>query len=249
MASSMNMTGVMFRDKNMSPTSNRGSPKTHSCEHCQTRKQSLFCSLKEQQIDFIDQSKFQTRFRPGQYLFYSGNPATGIYCITSGTIKLESTDQNGKAHLIQIFSSGSLIGYRALFSEEPYQSSAIVTEDAEVCYIPKATILELIQKDPSLAMNFLMQLSNDFRLMEQRLQRVSSHSAAERIAEALLFLRENFHEKNWTRKEIAEWASTTPETVIRTLAEFEDEGLIEQKGRAIRILNRSKMLERARIGF
>jgi CRP-like cAMP-binding protein len=222
---------------------------TQNCEHCHTRKRSLFCTLKEQQLEFIDKSKFQTRYKPGQYLFYSGNPATGIFCITSGTIKLESTDPSGKSHLIQIFSAGCLIGYRALFSEEPYQSSAIVIEDAEVCYIPKSTLLELIKQDPSLAMNFLMQLSNDFRLMEQRLQRVSSHSAAERIAEALLFLRENFNEKNWTRKEIAEWASTTPETVIRTLADFETEGLIEQKGRAIRIVKRHKLLERARISF
>jgi CRP-like cAMP-binding protein len=237
------MTSTPHRTPKRTP--NRG----HSCEHCQSRERSLFCELKEQQLDFIDQSKFQSRYKPGQYLFYAGNPATGLFCVTSGTIKLESTDPSGKSHLIQIFSAGSIIGYRALFSGEPYQSSAIVNEEAEVCYIPKATILELIQKDPPLALNFLMQLSKDFRLMEQRLQRVSSYSAAERIAEALLFLRENFHEKNWTRKEIAEWASTTPETVIRTLAEFEAEGLILQKGRSIQILNRNRILERARISF
>ena len=94
-----------------------------------------------------------------------------------------------------------------------------------------------------------MQVSQDFRLMEQRLQRVSSHSAPERIAEALLFLRENFNEKNWTRKEIAEWASTTSETVIRTLADFEEQGLIAQKGRAIQILDRPKLLAKSKITF
>ena len=197
----------------------------------------------------MDQSKFQAHHKPGQTLFYAGNPGTGIYCVVSGTVKLESLDEAGKAHLVQIYSGGSLIGYRALFSDEPYQSSAIVVEDADICYIPKSAILELISNDPSLAMNFLMQLSNDFRQMEQRLKRVTSHSASERIAEALLFLRENFQEKNWTRKEIAEWASTTPETVIRTLAEFEADGLIEQKGRSIRILNRPKILALSKIGF
>jgi CRP-like cAMP-binding protein len=60
---------------------------------------------------------------------------------------------------------------------------------------------------------------------------------------------ENFNDKNWTRKEIAEWASTTPETVIRTLSDFEGEGLIEQKGRTIRILNRAKLLEKSKITF
>jgi CRP-like cAMP-binding protein len=221
----------------------------HSCSNCESRSQSLFCSLKKQDLDFIDQNKFQTRQKAGQYLFYAGNPGTGIYCVTSGTVKLEALDENGKSHIVQIFNDGSLIGYRALFSDEPYQSSAIVVEDAEICFIPKATIMDLVSKTPDLAMKFLMQLSHDFRLMEQRLKRVSSHSAAERIAEALLFLRENFHDKNWTRKEIAEWASTTPETVIRTLADLEREGLIEQKGRSIKILNRAKLLEKSKITF
>ena len=69
----------------------------------------------------------------------------------------------------------------------------------------------------------------------------------ERIAEALLFLRENFQDKNWTRKEISEWAGTTTETVIRTLADFEKEGLIEQTGRLITISKRDKLLAKARI--
>jgi CRP-like cAMP-binding protein len=167
--------------------------------------------------------------------------------VLSGTVKLEAQDESGKSHIIQIFKDGGLIGYRALFTDEPYQSSAIVVEDAEICFIPKSTILELIKNNPEVALKLLTQLSHDFRMMESRLQRVSSHSTAERIAEALLFLREQFQEKNWTRKEIAEWASTTPETVIRTLADFEDEGIIEQKGRSIKILNRAKLLEKSRI--
>jgi len=83
--------------------------------------------------------------------------------------------------------------------------------------------------------------------METRLHRISSNSAIERIAEALLFLREHFHEKNWTRKEISEWAGTTTETVIRTLADFEEEGLINQTGRLITILNREALLQKANI--
>lgn len=151
--------------------------------------------------------------------------------------------------MVQIYGPGAVLGYRALFSSEPYQSSAIAVEEADVCFVPRNTIFDLVKREPDLALKFLMQLSNDFRMIEQRLQRISSYSASERIAEALLFLRENFDGKNWTRKEISEWASTTPETVIRTLADFETEGLIEQKGRSIKILDRSKLLDKAKISI
>lgn len=219
------------------------------CSECETRGRSLLCSLKEVDLTIIDESKIHQHFKAGQNLFYAGNPSAGVYCILSGTVKLEVQDEDGKTQIAQVYSKGGMIGYRALFSNEEYLSSAVAVEQTELCFIPKSTILELVKKNPDLALNFLKQLSNDIRMMETRLHRVSSNSAVERIAEALLFLRENFQEKNWTRKEISEWASTTTETVIRTLADFEAEGLIEQKGRLITILKRDKLLSKARISI
>jgi CRP-like cAMP-binding protein len=218
-----------------------------NCHECGSRSQSLLCSLKSAELTTIDESKFHQHFKAGQNLFYAGNPASGVFCILSGTVKLEVQDDEGKTQIAQVYSKGGMIGYHALFSNDQYMSSAIAVEQTELCFIPKTTILELVKNNPELALKFLKQLSDDFRMMETRLHRVSSNSAVERIAEALLFLRENFQDKNWTRKEISEWASTTTETVIRTLADFETEGLIEQKGRLINILKRDKLLAKARI--
>ncbi len=219
------------------------------CNECGSRSQSLLCSLKEADLTTIDESKFHQHFKAGQNLFYAGNPALGVFCILSGTIKLEVQDEDGKTQIAQVYSKGGMIGYRALFSDDHYLSSAIAVEQTELCFIPKTTILELVKKNPDLALKFLKQLSDDFRMMETRLHRISANSAVERIAEALLFLRENFQDKNWTRKEISEWAGTTTETVIRTLADFESEGLIEQKGRLITILKRDKLLAKAHISI
>ena len=217
------------------------------CNECATRSQSLLCSIKDNDLTTIDDAKFHQHYKAGQNLFYSGNPALGVFCILSGTIKLEVQDEEGKTQIAQVYTKGGMIGYRALFSEDLYLSSAIAVEQTELCFIPKTTIMELIKKNPDLALKFLKQLSDDFRMMETRLHRVSSNSAVERIAEALLFLRENFQDKNWTRKEISEWAGTTTETVIRTLADFETEGLIAQTGRLITILKRDKILVKAKI--
>ena len=217
------------------------------CSECESRSQSLLCSLKDADLTSIEEAKFHQHFKAGQNLFYAGNPASGIYCILSGIVKLESQDHEGHTQITQIYTKGDMIGYRALFSDEPYQSNAIASESTELCFIPKTTILELVKKKPELSLQFLKQLSDDFRMMETRLQHAHSHSAIERIAEALLFLKENFQEKNWTRKEISEWAGTTTETVIRTLADFEAQGLIAQQGRIITILKRPELLALAQV--
>jgi CRP-like cAMP-binding protein len=92
-------------------------------------------------------------------------------------------------------------------------------------------------------------VSKELRAAEGRLCAHSDKNAAERVAEAVLFLREKFPSQNWTRKEIAEWAGTTPETVMRSLADFETRGLIEQVGRKINILDRSALVKEANLIF
>ena len=195
----------------------------------------------------LEEAKVHHHFRTGQYLYYPGNRATGVYCILKGKIKLEMDSDSGKTQIVQVVSEGGVVGYRSLFSDEPHLTGAIAVDQVEVCFIPKAAIHELLEKNPKVAMNFLSLVSKEYRTMETRLQHASTHSASERIAEALLFLRENFEDKNWTRKEIADWAGTTPETVIRTLADLETQGVILQKGRGIQIKNRMELLKIARI--
>lgn len=230
----------------MAPNRGKNTVPPH-CSTCKSRHKGVLCDALPASISLIENTKNYHSFKTGHVLFEAGHLANGIFCIVQGTVKLEALDSDGKTQIAQVYSKGSMIGYRALFTEENYVTTAIAVEDLEVCYIPKKTVFEIISKDPELALKFLVQLSRDFKMMESRLFRIYSRSANERIAEALLFLRENFEDKNWTRREIAEWAGTTTETVIRRLAEMEKQGMIRQEGRKIIILKRDEVLEAAKI--
>jgi CRP-like cAMP-binding protein len=140
---------------------------------------------------------------------------------------------------------GGVLGYRSLFAEEPYHASAVAVKDCELCFIPKSDILDIFKKHPELTLKLLNHLSKDLRHAEEKWMDQMDKGAPERIAEAVLFLNEHFEQQSWTRREIAQWAGTTPETVIRTLAQFEKEGLIDQtEGRNIRIIKKEKLKER-----
>ena len=141
---------------------------TTKCSECESRSTSLLCSLKGSELNAIDEAKFHQHFKPGQSLFYAGNPASGVYCILSGTVKLETPNEEGKNQIAQIYTKGGMIGYRALFSEDQHASNAVAVEPTEVCFIPKTLLLELIQKNPELSLQFLKQLSDDFRLMDKQ---------------------------------------------------------------------------------
>ncbi|WII73656.1 Crp/Fnr family transcriptional regulator [Bdellovibrio sp. 22V] len=209
------------------------------------RFDSLICASPDV-LSVVEKAKVTCRFKAGQIIFYSGNDPLGIFTIQSGLVKLEVTSSTGAAHTLRLVGPGGALGYRSLFAMEPYHASAVAVEDCELCFIPKTEIMALFKTHPDLAMRLLSHISKDLRLAEEKWMGQMDKGASERIAEALLFLQDHFSHENWTRREIAQWAGTTPETVIRTLAQFEKDGLIDQTdGRSIRILSKEKLRERA----
>lgn len=214
-----------------------------NCLHCDVRDQSLLCSHPTA-INEIEKARASCSFQAGQTIFYAGNEPLGIYTIQKGVVKLEVTSTGGNAHTLRFLGPGGTLGYRSLFSGENYHATAIAVEDCKLCFIPKNTLFLLVKSHPEMAMQLLSHISRDLRAAEKKWMDQMDKGAAERIAEALLFLQEHFTSQNWTRREIAEWAGTTPETVIRTLSHFEKEGLIDQTdGRNIRLLHREKLRE------
>lgn len=211
------------------------------------RYDSLLCSSPDVLL-MIEKARVTCRFKAGQVIFYADNDPLGIFTIQSGLVKLEVTSPTGGAHTLRLVGPGGALGYRSLFASEPYHASAIAVEDCELCFIPKAEIMNIFKTHPELAMKLLSHISKDLRLAEEKWMDQMDKGASERIAEALLFLQDHFSHQNWTRREIAQWAGTTPETVIRTLSQFEKDGLIDQTdGRSIRILSKDKLRERAEV--
>lgn len=186
----------------------------------------------------MDSSKQRIQFKKNQVIFREGDKPQGLFCISSGSVKLSRIDENGNEILLKVYIPGNIIGYRALFAHESYQATAIAHEDVEICFVQESVLKNMMEKDLELALSFLKQMSQDIREYEARIASVVTKSVPQRVAEALLVLKRALPDSKWTRKEIAEWAGTTPETVIRTLAQFQEEGLIVQEGRSIQIQNK-----------
>lgn len=215
------------------------------CEKCGFRHDNLLCATAPELWRLLDHVTQRSTFKPNQVIFYQGNEPLGLYTVTSGSVKLEFTSDEGQCHTLRYSGPGSALGYRALFARDRYQATAITMEITEVCFVPKHTIMEIFARYPELTFKIVEALSRDLKISEQKWIAQMDKDASERVAEALLFLQEHFEHLNWTRKEIAEWAGTTPETVIRTLAQFEKEGYIDQsQSRKIRLLDKKKLLDK-----
>ncbi len=219
----------------------------HDCQTCDMRADSILCASPDILL-MVERARVTCRFKAGQNIFYAGNDPLGIFTIQSGLVKLEVTSSTGAAHTLRLVGPGGTLGYRSLFANEPYHATAVAVDDCDLCFVPKSDIMAIFKNHPDLAMKLLTHISKDLRMAEEKWMDQMDKGASERIAEALLFLQEHFKHQNWTRREIAQWAGTTPETVIRTLAQFEKDRLIDQSdGRNIRILSHTGLKARAEL--
>jgi len=180
-------------------------------------------------------------FKRNECIFRTGDSADGVYFVRSGLVKLESFGPDGQGHILRLYGPMELFGYRAWLAKESYRSNATAQEDSEICRVDGADFAEVLSHSPELAATLLVNLSRELASAEARMCALTDKDVRERVAESLLFLEHRSIQRQWTRKEIAEWAGTTPESVMRTLAQFESEGLIQVEGRRINILEAKQL--------
>jgi CRP-like cAMP-binding protein len=215
-----------------------------SCDSCQTGEGGFFCFLEKELLETVDTKKLIRDYKKGEVVFDRGDTPKGLFCLVSGLIKIETENAEGKTHILRLVGPGQSLGYRSLFSQEAYQARALAHDTSRVCFVPKVIVENLVAKSPQLALKFLSLLSEDVKRAEERLCSATDKSTSSRIADTILFLDKHYTpDKPWTRREIADWAGTSPETVMRTLSQFEEQGFIVSEGKRIKLL-KEKDLQR-----
>ncbi len=188
-------------------------------------------------------------------MFHVGQYPRGVYCIHSGHVKLTRTGPDGKELILRFAGAGDMVGYASLLMNEPYSMNCIAVEDSSICFVPSDIVFRIVRDSPQLALRVMQDMSHEIEEAEKRVVEIAQKSVRERVAEALLVLKETFGladdgqtlNSPLTREEIASIVGTAPESVIRTLSEFKADNLIETSGRSIRITNVKGLVKTANI--
>jgi len=232
--------------------------KTVDCEHCLCKDKGIFCNLEETALASVSDSKVMNTYKKGHTIFFQGNPPFGLYCINSGKIKVTKMGSDGKESIVRIAGPGDVLGHRSLFSNENYSATATVIEDSAICFLDKKYIYKALQDEPSIALNLIQKLSKEMGQAEAKSAAMSQKNVRERLAELLLTLYKSYGVKEGSRKkldikltreEMASMVGTANETIIRFISEFKEEGLIEQEGKVIYILDEEKLIEFANLNY
>ncbi|MFT6631402.1 MAG: CRP-like cAMP-binding protein [Bacteriovoracaceae bacterium] len=228
------------------------------CETCPSKGQGIFCELEKATLQDVSDQKVTNSYKKGQTLFVQGNPPYGMYCISSGNIKVTQVGADGKESIVRVASAGDVLGHRSIFTDQFYNATATAIEDCSVCFIDKKYILKLVEQQPTVACNLIAKLGRDLGAAEKRVSSFYQKNVRERLAELLLLLKQSHGVEQegrtlinikLTREEMASIIGTASETLIRFMSELKAEGFIEQEGKNIYIKDEEGLIEFANIMY
>ena len=82
-------------------------------------------------------------------MFIQGGPATLLFVIKAGRVKLVKTDEDGNEILVDIRKAGDFIGETFLSEEAHYPLTAECVEDSLLCGFSKESFERLVLRTPT----------------------------------------------------------------------------------------------------
>ncbi|MEO1514747.1 MAG: response regulator [Bacteroidota bacterium] len=185
-------------------------------------------------------------YRKRDIIFEEGSHPRQVYFINKGKIKLYKSNEDGKEIITEIVKETDFIGYIPLIRNAPYSLSAEALEDCQLSLLPKDDFLSLLYKDASVAGQLIKLLAKHVTEIEERLLHLAYDSVRRRVADTLVNLYDRYEkdghaEIKLLREDLAQLVGTSKETVIRTLSEFKEDGLVQLKGSVIVIADRKAL--------
>ena len=203
----------------------------------------LFQGLDRKHYDQLAMIVTDQVFQKGESIFDEEDEGTGFYVVISGRVKVFKLSPEGKEQILHIFGPGEPFGEVAVFTGKRFPASAEALEETRAFFFARKEFMDLIQRDPSLALNMLAVLSQRLRRFSGLIESLSLKEVPGRLAAYFLYLQEG--KKGGadlileiSKNQLASLLGTIPETLSRILARMNREGFIDSIGpRQVRILN------------
>lgn len=146
----------------------------------------LFEGLKPEDWESLSTQLIRRQWNPGEIMFRHGDPADSMFIIKMGMIKLWKVTEDGRELILDIRKGGDIIGENALIEEgQNYPVNAECLEQTLTCGINRETFESLVNKNPSIGLAVIKNLSRRIDYLTGKLGALSEPSLEEKLYKAL----------------------------------------------------------------
>jgi CRP/FNR family cyclic AMP-dependent transcriptional regulator len=203
-------------------------------------KSFLFRGLEPGLLDSVARLCLPRKLGVGETLFWEDEPADALFGVAT----------------LNLMESGDFFGEIALLDGLPRTASASALADTEMLSVPRAAFLELMSKEPKLALHIIELLCERLRYNTDRIRDAAFLDLGARLAKTLEALALGHGEEGpegilitakLNQSELAQLLGVTREAVNKQLKQFAQEGLISTKGSRILVLDATALSARGKI--
>lgn len=211
-----------------------------------------FDLLTKEQLKIIEDQQVSVHFKKGEIIAKQGAFTNHIIYICDGLAKVYY-ENGGKSLILRISPTGSLIGLTSLpLNQNVFQYTATAYVDTEVKLIDISIIKQLILENGSFASALIDMLSEVSIQKNGRFFCLTHRQSAGKLADIILCLAGNIYKMEkfellLSRKELAELADMSTESVIRLLKKFQDDNLISISGKSFEVLDAEGLMKICRL--
>jgi CRP/FNR family transcriptional regulator, polysaccharide utilization system transcription regulator len=212
-----------------------------------TNKCRCFEKLNDEEKKLLDSKSVVIKYRKGEIVCKKGSFASHVMFLERGLAKVFIEDGVNKL-VLKIVPPGTLFGLTSLGDENnSFQYSVSAYIDSEIMQIDIATFRELLMRNPVFSKDVIETLSANNAQISGRFFCLTHKQSFGRLADILVCLSERIFKNDdfelpLSRKELAELSGMSPETVVRILKKFNEDGFIQMNGKnlSIKDMNRLK---------
>jgi CRP/FNR family transcriptional regulator len=211
----------------------------------------LPCHLLSQDLQGLQDVKLSSIHPRGDILFAEGQPAHGVFLLSSGRVKISVASAEGKTMILRVARPGDLLGVNAVLQDRPFEATAQAIDRCRIDFIPRSDFVKLMDKSKTARVGVSMALCSELsESLERTRSLLLSQSTAEKLARFLLKWCEDFGEPinneirlnhGLTQEEIAQMICASRETVSRLFAELKRKEVVRVNGVGIFVRNRAAL--------
>jgi CRP/FNR family transcriptional regulator, polysaccharide utilization system transcription regulator len=181
-------------------------------------------------------------YRKKDIIFEEGDNIRWIFWIMTGKVKLVKTNEDGRELILNIYDKNEILGQYAILEDDHQVHTAIAMEETRVQMIPSEKFRDFVHKNQDINKYFLKSLSLKIHEREQQMLALAFYSVRKRVATILYLLNlQEGNSINLLREDLASFAGTAKETLIRCLTDFKSEGIIDIQNNGIFVLHPDKL--------
>ncbi|MBG9981226.1 Crp/Fnr family transcriptional regulator [Facklamia sp. DSM 111018] len=171
----------------------------------------------------------------GEYLYQAGEQTNNLFVLHSGMVRVFRLVESGKEQLVRILQAGDFMGEWSLFNAgHVHENYAQAMRSTSICMIQHEDMQEFLKEYPEISLKLLGEMSRRLDQSEKQATQLSTEQVGTRLA---FFIADQVQgdqdqdielELPISRKDIASYLGTTPETISRKFKDLEKQGLIQQ---------------------